>query len=146
MTALEGEYEPSRVGWVREQVELYESSGGTEGTTLPESGYPVVIVTMRGATSGKIRKVPLMRVEHDGAYAAIASRGGADEHPQWFYNLVAHPEVELQDATDKWPMRARRLTGFEREAWYERGIAAFPPYDDYRKRAAREIPVFLLER
>jgi F420H(2)-dependent quinone reductase len=140
------EYEPSPVGWVRDQVELYESSGGTRGTTLRDTGLPVVIVTNRGARSGKLRKTPLMRVEHDGAYAAVASQGGAPKHPVWYYNLLADPEVELRDGPQVWPMRARLVEGEERAAWWERAVAAFPPYASYQERTEREIPVFVLER
>lgn len=143
---LEGEYEPSPVGWVRDQVELYESSGGTKGTTLRGSDFPVVVLTMRGARSGKLRKVPLMRVEHDGAYAAVGSQGGAPADPTWVENLRAHPELTLQDGPSVWDMRARLVTGFERQAWWERAVAAYPPYDAYQQRTTREIPVFVLER
>ena len=142
---LEGEYEPSAAGWVRDQVELYESSGGTRGTTLRDTGLPVVIVTNRGASSGKLRKTPLMRVEHDGRYLAVASQGGAPQHPQWYFNVRADPHVELQDGPTKQDMVARELTGEEREIWWERAVAAFPPYADYQKRTDRQIPVFLLE-
>jgi deazaflavin-dependent oxidoreductase (nitroreductase family) len=143
---LEGEYEPSPVGWVRDQVERYEASDGAEANTLRDTGLPVVIVTTRGARSGKLRKVPLMRVEHDGAYLAIGSQGGAPKDPQWVRNVVAHPEVELRDRDQVQDMRARLLTGFERAAWWARAVAAFPPYADYQKRTTREIPVFVLER
>jgi F420H(2)-dependent quinone reductase len=142
---LEGTYEPSPVGWVRRQVELYESSGGTEGTTLRDTGLPVVIVTNRGAKSGKLRKTPLMRVEHEGRYVAVASQGGAPEHPVWYANLLAHPCVELQDGPVKQDMRVRELTGDERAQWWERAVAAFPPYADYQEKTEREIPVFVLE-
>jgi F420H(2)-dependent quinone reductase len=142
---LDGEYEPSPVRWVREQVELYEGSGGTEGTTLRDTGLPVVVVTNRGARSGKLRKTPLMRVEHDGAYAAVASKGGAPEHPVWYANLLAHPEVELQDGPQKGDMRARVVTGDERTQWWERAVAAFPSYAEYQTKTDREIPVFVLE-
>jgi deazaflavin-dependent oxidoreductase (nitroreductase family) len=140
---LDGEYEPSPAEWVRDQVEKYESSGGTSGTTM--RGLPVVIVTTVGAKSGKLRKVPLMRVEHDGAYAAVASLGGAPQHPVWYYNLIAHPTVELQDGTVRADMTAREVTGREKEQWWERAVAAFPDYADYQKRTEREIPVFVLE-
>jgi len=140
---LDGEYEPSPAEWVRDQVEKYESSGGTSGTTM--RGLPVVIVTTVGAKSGKLRKVPLMRVEHDGAYAAVASLGGAPQHPVWYYNLIAHPTVELQDGTVRADMTAREVTGREKEHWWERAVAAFPDYADYQKRTEREIPVFVLE-
>jgi F420H(2)-dependent quinone reductase len=143
---LEGEYEPSPVGWVRDQVALYEASGGTQGTTLRGGTQPVVILTMRGARSGKLRKVPLMRVEHEGAYAAIGSQGGAPQDPRWVENLLAHPELVLQDGPAVWDMRARLVTGFEREAWWERAVAAYPPYAAYQERTSREIPVFVLER
>ena len=144
--ALKGEYEPSPVGWVREQVELYESSGGKQGNTLRDSGMPVVIVTNRGVKSGKLRKTPLMRVEHDGVYLAVASQGGAPKHPVWFYNLMAEPHVELRDGEQVWDMTARLLDGEERELWWDRAVAAFPPYASYKVRTEREIPVFALER
>ena len=145
MTA-DGDYAPSTAGWVRDQVELYESSGGTQGTTLRDTGLPVVIVTNRGVRTGKQRKTPLMRVEHDGRYAAVASQGGAPTHPGWYYNLRADPEVELQDGPDRWRMTARELTGAEREEWWQRAVAAFPPYADYQRKTSRQIPVFVLER
>jgi len=144
--SIEGDYEPSPRAWVREQVELYEGSGGTQGTTLRDTGLPVVIITNRGARSGKLRKTPLMRVEHDGRYAAIASQGGAPSHPRWYYNCRADPRVQLQDGQDKWDMVARELTGDERAQWWERAVAAFPPYADYQRKTARQIPVFVLER
>ena len=139
-----GEYAPSPAKRSRDQVELYERTGGKEGGTL--GGRPVVIVTSRGAKTGKLRKTPLMRVEHDGAYLAVASMGGAPRHPVWYHNLVADPHVELQDGAQKWDMVARELSGEEREVWWERAVAAFPPYADYEKRTERVIPVFLLER
>ena len=140
---LSGEYEPSPTPWVREQVEEYERSGGVSGTTM--RGMPVIVVTTRGARSGKLRKVPLMRVEHDGAYAAVASRGGAPKHPTWYFNLVANPEVEVQDGPLRRDMKARELTGAEKAAWWQRAVAAFPDYADYQRRTEREIPVFVLE-
>lgn len=142
---VEGEYEPSPQGWVREQVELYEGSGGTQGTTLRDSGLPVVIITNRGVRSGKLRKTPLMRVEHDGRYAAVASQGGAPVHPRWYYNFCADPRVELQDGPRKQDMIAREVTGDERAAWWGRAIAAFPPYAEYQRKTERRIPVFVLE-
>jgi deazaflavin-dependent oxidoreductase (nitroreductase family) len=142
---LEGDYEPSPVDWVREQVERYESSGGTEATTLRDTGLPVVIVTNRGARSGKLRKTPLMRVEHDGRYLAVASQGGAPEHPAWYENLRVEPLVELQDGPRKQDMTARELAGDERDEWWQRAVAAFPNYADYQRRTERTIPVFLLE-
>ncbi len=143
---LDGTYEPSTWDWVREQVERYEASGGTEATTLMDTGMPVVIVTNRGVRTGKLRKTPVMRVEHEGAYAMVASKGGAPEHPAWYHNVKAHPEVELQDGADRWDMRARELSGDERAAWWERAVAAYPPYAEYQERTDRLIPVFVLER
>ncbi|GAA0395597.1 nitroreductase family deazaflavin-dependent oxidoreductase [Streptomyces luteireticuli] len=142
---LEGEYVPSTEQWVREQVEKYEGSGGTEGTTLRDTGLPVVILTTRGAKSGKIRKTPLMRVEHDGTYAVVASLGGAPKHPVWYHNVVADPRVELQDGTVRRDMRAREITGDEKARWWERAVAAFPPYAEYQEKTDRVIPVFVLE-
>ncbi|WP_369393903.1 nitroreductase family deazaflavin-dependent oxidoreductase [Streptomyces sp. CG1] len=142
---LEGEYEPSPTQWVREQVELYENSGGTKGTTLLDTGLPVIVLTTRGARSGKIRKTPLMRVEHDGTYAVVASQGGAPKHPVWYFNITSDPHVELQDGPVKQDMRAREVTGEEKARWWERAVAAYPPYADYQKKTSREIPVFVLE-
>ena len=141
----DGDYEPSPNAWVRDQVELYESSGGAEGNTLGDTGMPVVIVTNRGASSGKIRKTPLMRVEHDGLYALVASQGGAPKHPLWYHNLVADPEVELQDGPHKQDMVAREVSGDERAEWWQRAVAAYPPYAEYQQKTARQIPVFVLE-
>jgi deazaflavin-dependent oxidoreductase (nitroreductase family) len=140
-----GDYEPSPNAWVRDQVELYESSGGTKGNTLADTGMPVVIITNRGARSGKIRKTPLMRVEHDGTYAIIASQGGAPTHPLWYHNVVANPDVELQDGSHKQAMRAREVSGEERSQWWARAVAAYPPYADYQLKTERQIPVFVLE-
>ena len=140
---IEGEYEPSAADWVREQVEEYEGSGGTEGTTL--RGMPVIILTSRGAKSGKVRKTPLMRVEHDGVYAVVASKGGAPTHPVWYFNLVADPHVELQDGPAKADLVAREVTGDEKSVWWERAVAAYPDYADYQKKTDRSIPVFVLE-
>ncbi|MGW3114886.1 nitroreductase family deazaflavin-dependent oxidoreductase [Streptomyces sp. NPDC001091] len=142
---LEGEYEPSPEQWVRDQVELYEGSGGREGTTLRDTGLPVIILTTRGNRSGKIRKTPLMRVEHDGKYAVIASVGGAPKHPVWYFNVKADPEVELQDGPEKREMRAREVKGEEKAKWWERAVAAYPPYAEYQEKTDREIPVFVLE-
>ena len=140
---LNGEYEPSREQWVRDQVEAYESSGGTKGTTL--RGVPVVVVTSVGARSGKLRKNPLMRVEHDGSYALVASKGGAPEHPTWYHNLVAHPTVELQDGPDRRDYSVRLAEGDERAAWWDRAVAVWPAYADYQLKTDREIPVFVAE-
>ncbi|MGP2437820.1 nitroreductase family deazaflavin-dependent oxidoreductase [Streptomyces sp. JW3] len=142
---LEGEYEPSPTQWVREQVELYERSGGTEGTTLRDTGLPVILLTTKGAKSGKLRKTPLMRVEHDGRYAVVASLGGAPKHPVWYFNIKADPHVELQDGPVKREFTAREITGAEKAEWWERAVAAFPDYADYQRKTDREIPVFVLE-
>ncbi|MFF2658593.1 nitroreductase family deazaflavin-dependent oxidoreductase [Kitasatospora sp. NPDC058032] len=142
---LEGEYEPSPAQWVREQVELYESSGGTRGTTLRDTGLPVVIVTMRGAKSGRIHKVPVMRVEHGGRYAAVASKGGFPSHPDWYFSVKANPGVELQDGPERRDMTAREIAGDERDEWWRRAVAAYPPYAEYQEKTDRVIPVFVLE-
>jgi deazaflavin-dependent oxidoreductase (nitroreductase family) len=139
---LEGEYEPSPAKWVRDQVELYESSGGTEGTTL--RGLPVIVLTTKGAKSGKLRKTALMRVEHDGSYAVVASQGGAPTHPVWYYNVTASPQVELQDGPVRQDMTAHAATGAERDAWWARAVQAYPDYADYQKKTDRVIPVFVL--
>ncbi|WP_261570673.1 nitroreductase family deazaflavin-dependent oxidoreductase [Frankia gtarii] len=140
---LTGEYEPSTQQWVRDQVEEYEGSGGTRGTVFGD--LPVIILTTRGAKSGKIRKTPLMRVEHDGAYAAVASLGGAPKHPVWYYNIIGDPHVELQDGPIRRDYVAREVTGDEKARWWEYAVAAFPNYADYQRKTEREIPVFVLE-
>lgn len=140
---LTGEYEPSPTKWVRDQVERYESSGGTKGTTI--RGMPVVVLTTRGAKSGKLRKSPVMRVEHDGVYAAVASLGGSPKHPLWYHNVVADPHVELQDGPNRSDRVAREITGDEKALWWERAVAAYPDYANYQKKTTRQIPVFLLE-
>lgn len=142
---IEGRYEPSPRQWVRDQVDLFESSDGTEGTTLMDTGLPVVIITNVGAKSGKVRKTPLMRVEHEGRYAAVASQGGSPKNPLWYYNFVANPRVELHDGPKRTAMIARELIGDEREQWWERAVAAYPPYAEYQTRTSRLIPVFVLE-
>jgi deazaflavin-dependent oxidoreductase (nitroreductase family) len=142
---VQGEYEPSPRQWVREQVEQFEGSGGAEGATLRETGLPIVVVTNLGAKTGKVRKTPLMRVEHEGRYAAVASMGGAPKNPVWYYNLVANPKVDLQDGTRRQEMIAREITGAERDEWWERAVAAYPPYAEYQDRTTRMIPVFVLE-
>jgi F420H(2)-dependent quinone reductase len=145
--SLDGEYEPSPSQWVRDQVELYESSGGQRGNTLMDTGMPVVIVTSRGNKSGKIRKTPLMRVEHDGDYVLVASQGGAPTHPVWYYNLTADPDnITLQDGPDRFTVRVRELDGPERRQWWERAVAAYPPYAEYQQKTDRTIPVFLATR
>jgi deazaflavin-dependent oxidoreductase (nitroreductase family) len=140
---LQGEYEPSPADWVRKQVATYEGSGGTKGTTL--RGMPVVVLTSLGAKSGKLRKNPVMKVEHDGKYAAVASLGGAPKHPVWYYNIREHPLVELQDGPVKKDMVAREVTGEEKAVWWERAVEAYPDYADYQLKTEREIPVFVLE-
>jgi deazaflavin-dependent oxidoreductase (nitroreductase family) len=140
---LQGEYEPSSAKWVRDQVQEYESSGGTRGTD--NRGVPVVVVTSKGSKSGKLRKNPVMRVEHDGRYAAVASKGGAPEHPAWYRNLVEHPLVEVQDKTARGDFTARELTGDERQTWWDRAVAVWPDYAEYQTKTDRQIPVFLLE-
>ena len=144
---LSGEYEPTPVQWVREQVEDYESSGGQRGNTLRDTGLPVVIVTTRGNKTGKLRKTPLMRVEHEGEYALVASKGGAPTHPVWYHNLKADPKaVTIQDGPEPFDAEVREVTGDERAVWWDRAVAAFPPYADYQARTDREIPVFVASR
>jgi deazaflavin-dependent oxidoreductase (nitroreductase family) len=140
---LEGKYEPSTQQWVRDQVELIESSGGTKGAEL--RGMPVIVMTNRGAKSGRLRKTPLMRVEHEGVYAAVGSQGGAPADPAWVANLRAEPLVELQDGPVKKDYIAREITGDEKREWWRRAVDAFPPYREYQAKTKREIPVFLLE-
>jgi F420H(2)-dependent quinone reductase len=140
---LEGEYAPSSAEWVRNQVEEIESSGGASGTEM--RGVPVIVVTSMGAASGKLRKNPVMRVEHGGKYAAVASKGGAPEHPSWYRNLVEHPLVEVQDGPAKGDYTARELDGNERAQWWERAATVWPDYDEYQTKTDRQIPVFVLE-
>jgi deazaflavin-dependent oxidoreductase (nitroreductase family) len=139
---LNGEYEPSPSDWARQQAEQYERSGGTEATTL--RGMPVVILTSVGSRSGKLRKTPLMRVEHDGDYAVVASLGGAPKHPVWYHNLKANPHVELQDGAVKKDYLAREVTGDEKALWWQRAVEAYPDYADYQTKTTRSIPVFVL--
>jgi deazaflavin-dependent oxidoreductase (nitroreductase family) len=144
---LEGEYEPSPEQWVRDQVARYEATGGREANTLADTGLPVVIFTTRGNKSGKLRKTPLMRVEHDGKYAMVASKGGAPQHPVWYYNLKADPTaLVVQDGPEPFDAVAREVSGAERAEWWERAVAAYPPYADYQRNTDREIPVFVVER
>lgn len=140
---LTGQYEPSPDAQARRQVEEYEESDGARGNTM--RGKPVVILTTVGARSGKLRKTPLMRVEHEGTYAVVASQGGAPRHPVWYHNLVAHPQVELQDGPVRQDMVAREVTGEEKSLWWERAVAAWPDYAGYQQRTERAIPVFVLE-
>ena len=147
MELLEGEYEPSAQAWVRDQVEAFERSDGREANTLRDTGLPIVVVTMRGAKSGKIRKIALMKVEHQGSYAFVASKGGAPEHPQWYGNLLAHPdEVVLQDGAERFFVDVREVGGEERAAWWERSVAAYPPYAEYQQKTERLIPVLVASR
>jgi deazaflavin-dependent oxidoreductase (nitroreductase family) len=142
--SLQGEYNPSPSDWVRDQVEAYESSGGADGNTLLDTGMPVIIVTTRGNKSGKIRKTPLMRVEHEGDYALVASKGGAPTHPVWYYNLKADPgSVTIQDGPEPFDAEVRELSGTERDIWWDRAVAAYPPYAEYQVNTDRVIPVFL---
>jgi len=141
--ALTGDYEPSASGWVREHVEQIVRTGTTDGVTF--KGLPTVLMTYLGAKTGMVRKTPVMRVEHDGCYAAVASQGGAPTHPRWYYNFRAEPHVELQDGPQKLDMVARELSGDERAQWWERAVAAFPTYAEYQQKTTRQIPVFVLE-
>jgi F420H(2)-dependent quinone reductase len=141
---VEGEYIPGPAAWVRDQIETYERTGGREANTLRDTGIPVIIVTMRGRTSGAVRKIALMRVEHDGAYALVASMGGAPKNPLWYANLLADPiNVTIQDGPDPFAVEVREVTGEERAAWWERAVAVFPPYADYQRRTERTIPVLV---
>lgn len=142
--ALEGEYGPSPAGWVRDQVELYERTNGAEGNTLRDTGLPIIIVGTRGRKTGMVRKIPLMKVEHGGEYALVASMGGAPKHPVWYHNLVADPdEVTVQDGPEPFEVDIREISGEEKAAWWERAVAAFPPYAEYQAKTDREIPVFI---
>ena len=140
---LKGEYEPGVWKVAVDQVALYEKTGGAEGNTL--QGRPVIILTTRGRHSGKIRKSPLMRVEHDGKYAVVASMGGAPKHPVWYLNAIANPDVDLQDGPTIYEMRAREVTGDEKAAWWARAVETWPAYDEYQARTKRQIPVLVLE-
>jgi deazaflavin-dependent oxidoreductase (nitroreductase family) len=139
---LTGEYQPSTSDWARENAETYMATGGTEGTEL--KGRPVILLTSVGAKTGKIRKTPLMRVEHDGEYAVVASLGGAPKNPVWYYNITAHPRVELQDGTTSGDYDSREVFGDEKAVWWERAVATWPDYANYQKKTGRPIPVFVL--
>ena len=141
---LTGEYAPSPSDWAREQAEQYEATGGSEAGDL--RGMPVIVLTTVGAKSGKLRKTPLMRVEHEGEYAVIGSLGGAPKNPVWVYNVRKHPKVELQDGPEKHDYEAREVSGAERDLWWRRAAEAYPPYDDYQAKTERVIPVFVLTR
>ncbi|MET8410878.1 nitroreductase family deazaflavin-dependent oxidoreductase [Streptomyces sp. NPDC005195] len=140
---LHGEYEPSATSWVRDQVAQYEATDGEEGGTFLD--LPVIILTTMGVKSGKVRKMPLMRVEYEGSYAVAASNGGADTHPSWYHNVVSHPRVEVQDHAVKQDMLARELRGEEKAEWWKRADAAYPSFVEYRAGTGRDIPLFLLE-
>ena len=140
---LQGEYEPSPWDWVREQVEVYERTGGTEATTFRDTGLPIIVVTTVGNKSGKLRKTALMRVEHEGAYALVGSMGGAPTNPVWVHNLRADPSVTIQDGPEPFDATVRELDGEERDVWWKRAVAAYPPYAEYQERTERRIPVFL---
>jgi deazaflavin-dependent oxidoreductase (nitroreductase family) len=142
---LQGEYVPSKAGWVREQVEKIEASDGREANTLRDTGYPIVVITSVGAKSGVLRKNPVMRVERGGKYVAIASKGGAPDQPEWYYNFLANPEVELQDGAVRKTYRARLLDGDERAEWWQHSVDTWPTYASYQLKTERLIPVFLLE-
>ncbi|MFH5210793.1 nitroreductase family deazaflavin-dependent oxidoreductase [Antrihabitans sp. NCIMB 15449] len=139
---LTGEYEPSPSDWAREQAETFEQSGGTEANTM--KGVPIILLTTKGAKSGKLRKTPLMRVEHEGEYAIVASLGGAPKHPVWYHNVVAEPLVELQDGPTKRDYNAREVHGDEKATWWERAADVWPDYNEYQKKTDREIPIFVL--
>ena len=140
---LTGEYEPSTSKWARDQAELYESTNGAEGGLL--KGRPVIVLTTVGAKSGKLRKTALMRVEHDGLYAVVASMGGAPKNPVWYYNIKKNPHVELQDGANKRDYKARELAGDEKAVWWQRAVATWPDYAGYQTKTDRQIPVFVLE-
>lgn len=140
---ITGEYEPSTIEWVRNQVETYEASGGTDANTMGQSGIPIIVVTSRGAKSGKVRKFALMRVEHQGEYALVASMGGQPQHPDWYHNLVAEPLVEIQDGPEPHDYTTEVVTGDERQLWWDRCVAVFPTYADYEAKTERVIPVFV---
>jgi deazaflavin-dependent oxidoreductase (nitroreductase family) len=140
------DYIPPSLDWVREQVELYESSGGTQGNTLLDTGMPCILVTHIGNKTGGIRKIPLMRVEVDGKYVLIGSMGGQPNNPVWVYNLRANPDIQIRDKTDVFDMRAREVTDDqERATLWAAGAAAYPPYDEYQAKTTRKIPVFIAE-
>ncbi|MEP1123865.1 MAG: nitroreductase family deazaflavin-dependent oxidoreductase [Ilumatobacter sp.] len=143
---LTGEYEPSKLDWVREQVETYEASNGTEANTLRDTGIPIIVITSMGASTGKLRKFALMRVEHDGEYALVASMGGAPANPGWYHNLVAEPLVEIQDGPEPHDYTTEIVTGDERQVWWDRAAEVFPTYNEYAEKTDRVIPVFVARR
>jgi len=144
---LSGEYEPSTQKWVRDQVERYEATGGREANTLRDTGIPIAIFWTRGAKTGKVRKFGLMRVEHEGAYAMVGSKGGAPDDPGWVANVRSSPDqITVQDGPEPWDGVAREVTGEERDEWWRRAVAVYPAYEEYARRTDREIPVFVVER
>jgi len=144
---LTGDYEPSPSEWVRDQVEEYERTGGRRGNALRDTGMPIIIVWARGRTSGKIHKWGLMRVEHNGDYALVASKGGAPENPEWYANVMANPgDITIQDGPKPFDYDVRELSGEERQEWWLRAVLAYPPYAEYQDKAEREIPVLLATR
>jgi len=144
--ALKGDYQPSPSQWVRDQVELYERTNGQEGGTLTDTGLAVIILWTIGAKSGKLRKNPLMRVEYEDCYALVASKGGAPEHPQWYYNLRAYPDqVAIHDRQLLMDAIVHETSGEERAIWWERAVAAFPPYAEYQVKTTRTIPLLVAE-
>lgn len=140
---ITGEYAPSSAQWVRDQVAEYESSDGARANTLRDTGLPVVIVTYRGKQSGKVRKIALMRVEHDGCYALVASKGGAPQHPEWYFSIAADPKIMIQDGAAPSDFVVQEVDGDERAGWWERAVAAYPPYAEYQEKTERLIPVFV---
>jgi deazaflavin-dependent oxidoreductase (nitroreductase family) len=144
--SLQGEYEPSPQAWVREQVDAYERSAGAEANTLLDTGIPIVVVTALGNKTGKIRKFAVMRVEHDGEYALIASKGGAPTHPLWYSNVTQHPHVMIQDGPEPRDYDVVEIDGDERERWWERAVAVYPAYAEYQLKTDRRIPVLLARR
>jgi F420H(2)-dependent quinone reductase len=145
--ALDGRYVPSSADWVREQVEAYEASGGREANTLRDTGIPIIVVTMIGNKTGDVRKIALMRVEHEGEYALVASYGGRPTHPVWYYNLLAHPnDVTIQDGPAPFAVTVREVTGDERAAWWDRSVEVYPSYAEYQTKTERQIPVLVARR
>ena len=143
---FDGDYGPSTWDWVEEQADAYEASAGTDANTLRDTGLPIIVMTTVGHRTGLVRKVPLMRVEHEGEYAIVGSKGGAPAHPGWYHNLVADPTVLIQDGPEPFETTVRLVTGDERATWWERCVAAFPPYAEYQQKTDREIPVFITAR
>lgn len=146
-TSMDGEYEPSPWEWVRDQVAEFEASGGQRANTLRDTGWPIIVVTTRGNKTGKLRKTALMRVEHDGEYALVASMGGAPRHPVWYHNLRANPAaVAIQDGPEPFDVTVREVDGDERAAWWDRAVEAYPPYAEYQTKTTRQIPVLVARR